>query len=309
MADGDGIKVKAGPAELALGSEAPGILDRLMPWRAARGRATAAVTSAIVRKLESNEPFSPADVQFAKAVFDEPAAKWFRQQEIAQRARAALEAQPTRLELPPGPSASTDSTASGGTAEDWLTRFWDDAGLVSDGVLQEIYGRILAGEAQRPGTCSMRTLRVLRYLDRATADEFAKVLPCVVGESWLPRGDALLERFGIPFNLLLSLSDAGLLDTASVQMKWSMPVFLSSGTRVLRLDSPGRNIPIYTLRAPGKELAHVAEVAFSRAYFDELLRWVVSQGFNVTWAELPHLRWRGQETDLTWLPPPPETVT
>ncbi len=166
----DLLRVKAGVskdganAELVVSEKLPSVIARLFPGRWTKSQPMFAITNRIVEKIKAGEPPDTADIQFAAAAFAEPAAKWVRCQQIAAIAGRIVE-QPEVAGLLP-PIEAADSPSSEGekvTADDWLTRFWDDAGLVSDEMLQEIYARILASEAARPGSCSLRTLKVLRY--------------------------------------------------------------------------------------------------------------------------------------------------
>ena len=52
---------------------------------------------------------------------------------------------------------------------DWTARFFNDVQDVSTKEAQLLYANILAGEVERPGSTSVRTLSILRDLDRSTA--------------------------------------------------------------------------------------------------------------------------------------------
>ena len=52
---------------------------------------------------------------------------------------------------------------------DWTARFFSDVQDVSTEETQELYAKILAGEVERPGSTSVRTLSILRDLDQSTA--------------------------------------------------------------------------------------------------------------------------------------------
>ena len=41
-------------------------------------------------------------------------------------------------------------------------RFFDAVGNVSNEELQKLWGKVLAGEMQQPGSCSLRTMEVIR---------------------------------------------------------------------------------------------------------------------------------------------------
>lgn len=50
--------------------------------------------------------------------------------------------------------------------DDWVANFFDQCKIVSDEEVQEVWARVLAGECNRPGAFSRRTINRLRDLDR-----------------------------------------------------------------------------------------------------------------------------------------------
>ena len=65
-------------------------------------------------------------------------------------------------------SANADSVEN-----DWIVNFFDKSRIVSDEQMQDLWSRILAGEANAPGTYSKRTVNFLSDLDKVDADLFA----------------------------------------------------------------------------------------------------------------------------------------
>ena len=59
---------------------------------------------------------------------------------------------------------------------DWVARFFNHIQDVSSEDTQLLWARVLAGEVERPGTTSLRTLDILRNLDRKTAESFGATL-------------------------------------------------------------------------------------------------------------------------------------
>lgn len=78
--------------------------------------------------------------------------------------------------------------------EDWISRFFSNAEDVSSEQMQELWGRILAGEVKKPGSYSLKTLDFIRNMTKADA--------------------ALLERVG---KLALNYSGAALLATHDLE--------------------------------------------------------------------------------------------
>jgi hypothetical protein len=101
--------------------------------------------------------------------------------------------------------------------DDWMARFFDQSRLVSDEEMQSLWSRILAGEANRPGTFSKRTLSLVSNLDKRDAELFTSV--CRFG--WVVNGrlcpliydsnDSIYVSEGLSFGALTHLDDIGLI--------------------------------------------------------------------------------------------------
>ena len=55
---------------------------------------------------------------------------------------------------------------------DWTARFFSDVQDVSSEEMQQLWAKILAGEVERPGSTSIKTLGILRNLNESTANLF-----------------------------------------------------------------------------------------------------------------------------------------
>ncbi len=65
--------------------------------------------------------------------------------------------------------------------DDWVTNFFDKARIVSDVEMQELWSKVLAGEANTPGTYSKRTVNFLGELDRQDGELFQNLC----GYGWI----------------------------------------------------------------------------------------------------------------------------
>src|SRR6266851_8860849 len=65
--------------------------------------------------------------------------------------------------------------------DDWITNFFDRCRLISDDEMQGLWSRVLAGEANAPGTYSKRTVNFLSDLDKGDAELFTHLC----GFSWM----------------------------------------------------------------------------------------------------------------------------
>lgn len=66
--------------------------------------------------------------------------------------------------------AQEESVSPEAPDDDWVTRFFKYAQDVSAGQMQDLWGRILAGEIRRPGTYALRTLDFVRNMTKAEAE-------------------------------------------------------------------------------------------------------------------------------------------
>ncbi len=66
--------------------------------------------------------------------------------------------------------ANEDSVPNEKPDEDWVSRFFSSAQDVSSEQMQQLWGRILAGEVRQPGKYSLRTLEFVRNITKAEAD-------------------------------------------------------------------------------------------------------------------------------------------
>ena len=57
--------------------------------------------------------------------------------------------------------------------DDWVAHFFDRCRLISDEEMQQLWARVLAGEANSPGQYSKRTINILASLDKADAQLFS----------------------------------------------------------------------------------------------------------------------------------------
>ena len=59
--------------------------------------------------------------------------------------------------------------------DDWIVNFFDKSRKVSDREMQALWSRVLAGEANAPGTYSKRTVNFLLEMDKDEAELFSKL--------------------------------------------------------------------------------------------------------------------------------------
>ena len=74
---------------------------------------------------------------------------------------------------------------------DWTARFFNDVQDVSSEEMQHLWAKVLAGEVERPGSTSIKTLAVLKNLEKSTASLFRTL--CSLCTSIRPDGNSFLD--------------------------------------------------------------------------------------------------------------------
>lgn len=117
----------------------------------------------------------------------------------------------TEKALPQLESGSDPSTME----DDWVTNFFDKSRIVSDSDMQQLWARVLAGEANSPGSYSKRTVNFLADLDKRDAELFSAL--CSFGwyvGNFTPlifdTGALIYSDKGLNFSTLTHLDSIGL---------------------------------------------------------------------------------------------------
>jgi len=100
--------------------------------------------------------------------------------------------------------------------DDWIANFFDKCRLISDEQMQELWAKLLAGEANSPRSYSKRTINLLSSLDKADALLFntlcsfgwflGGIFPLIYDEK-----HPIYKDYRIDFGALEHLDDAGLI--------------------------------------------------------------------------------------------------
>ena len=109
-----------------------------------------------------------------------------------------------------------DESSPENMEDDWVTNFFDKSRIISDDEMQSLWAKVLAGEANSPGTYSKRTVNLLGDLDKKDAELFYSL--CRFG--WYvgtftplvfdPKAD-IYNDVGINFSSLSHLDSLGLI--------------------------------------------------------------------------------------------------
>jgi hypothetical protein len=302
------VKVGAEGVDLGVSNALPAVFRAVLPvkWIAKRD-AERVVTQKLIEKIANSANFTEPEIRFIEEVLGETAAKYVRLTAIGARAQELY------LALP----ASTATPAEGeskSTSTDWVNKFREDASLVDDEMVREVYARALAEEARKPGSGSLRTLAVLRYLDREVAEAFGRLMQVRLEQNCVPQGKSVgsevLQNLGLNHTTMLALADAGLVNLTHSQLERSgsfVPFRLDAHAKVVAYVHPGKQefdvkLRVHVLTSAGAQLAAVAQPQLGPTSFVEMLRWFrqALAGVELYYADLPSPDWEGLTEKLNW---------
>ena len=165
--------------------------------------------------------------------------------------------------------------------DDFLRNFFDKCRIVSDEQMQDIWARILAGEANVPGTFSRKTVNILADMDKSDAELFTTLCSFV----WkFPGGTAPLvfarDKFfnqqGMFLSSLADIESLGLILTGSVGFALNVgsdTIQASYFRKGLELTlARGANGQLQTgdalLTAAGRQIGSICELSPIEGFFE-----------------------------------------
>ena len=166
---------------------------------------------------------------------------------------------------------------------DWFIRYYEAAGNISDETMQEIWAKILAGEASNPSSFSLRIIDILRNMRKADAELFIKICKYSFdkgsGEIFLPNYTEYLDSRGISYSDIMRLSEMGLIfNDALISMKFYITpkpaVLFVNGNLMMTVASKNETknkgrIKQYPFTKVGQELATlVSECSSDEDFLD-----------------------------------------
>jgi hypothetical protein len=153
--------------------------------------------------------------------------------------------------------------------KDWTARFFSIVEDVSDEEMQNLWGRVLAGEVKQPKSYSLRTLELIKNLTKDEAHIFMKVANfCLTSnnDSFIYKGDydEIRKDYGISYSDIAQLVEIGLIqpgDFVSYQLLQSpsaVKTYFISGNIAIVVEKkenvPTIQFPINLFTKAGTEL-------------------------------------------------------
>ena len=152
---------------------------------------------------------------------------------------------------------------------DWKTNFRDNCKNVSDDDVQHTWARILAREANRPGSYSTGTVNLLSDLDKEDAELFTKLnsftwkvivwpIPLI-----FDLNANIYRQNGVTEETITLLDELGLINYGGIQehrltTTWN-PIEIFYGNKEIAIEGPNLETGFVTLTRAGKELLSICE--------------------------------------------------
>lgn len=182
---------------------------------------------------------------------------------------------------------------------DWFLKFLSYAKNIGETEVQEIWAKIFAGETEKSGSYSLRTLDALSRLTRQEAEIFEKAANLCIMEAFLfPYNQPVkFEEFGLKFSDLLLLDEADLLSVKELQ--WY------SDYDTIIVAPYGKSVLLFKDKTPNPQPGKSRRATFSVLKFTqigmELLKLVNRSGVNEQYVNRLRERYSAQ-FDIDILP-------
>lgn len=170
--------------------------------------------------------------------------------------------------------------------QDWLYKFFDTAGEISDEFMQKLWSKILAGEIKKPNTYTLRTLETLKNITKEEANLFNNLIKFVFFHNNDPiiyNDTKLLAKYGMNFNKLLKIEDCGLINlNGFVNLDFDDVDNYLTNNKIILLIEGKIQLGIYTLTESGKQIVNLIKdnIEFDEKYFIEFCKNIKDKNKN-----------------------------
>ena len=200
------------------------------------------------------------------------------------------------------PNVNPDDAKPEDMEDDWIRNFFDKCRIVSDEDVQNLWSRVLAGEANNPGSFSRRTVNLMADLDKRDAELFMRLCSFVwmVETQMCPLvidvNDEIYDSHGISFSSLGQLEALGLvrleggrgLQITKLPKHINLTYFGRATLLSLPKDS-GNNLAVgdVMLTQAGRQLSRICEATAVDGFFEYVCQKWIEKSIKVEWVPLP----------------------
>jgi hypothetical protein len=192
---------------------------------------------------------------------------------------------------------------------DWITRFFDIAQDISNEQMQELWGRVLAGEVKQPKSFSLRTLETLRNITSEEAQLFENIAPYMLcsGSSFIynnisdKKGSLPISYEDVAQLIEIGLVQSGNMVTMNYYNDSTNEVVrnMSCGDYLFFLTQPPQmhtlSIPVYPLTLIGNELYNLLTIVPDIDYLKTIMKELKNKniGLKIAYTKILHVNENG----------------
>jgi hypothetical protein len=178
-----------------------------------------------------------------------------------------------------------DSVPEKPVDDDWSSQFFEGCKDISDEQVQLLWAKILSGEIASPGSYKIKTLQVLKTVDKNDAQAFSKLCQTcwMIGGRPMPivydANAGYLDHVGLTFEDAVQLENIGLISMTTVGgyslKRQPERIILQYGVRyILKLPSTINDFPLGSilLTQAGQQIARNITSYCNDSYLEAVIR-------------------------------------
>lgn len=188
--------------------------------------------------------------------------------------------------------------------KDWILRFFKSVEDISDEKIQEIWGRILAGEIVAPNSYSYRAMETLRNMTYSEIKLFEKISKFVIysiDNCFIFSKDELLSKYDVSFEEILQLEECGLITTHDLNFSFTIltteDIFFHNKDICVKISNKSNEeintfFGVYVFTNCGKELLKVIISEKENNYLKEYFNTIFPkyQNINITFHKIKDIK-------------------
>jgi hypothetical protein len=173
---------------------------------------------------------------------------------------------------------------------DWIANFFNTCKIVTDDEMQSLWSRVLAGEANKPGSYSRRTVNALESLDKRDAELFTALCGFVITHNESPWlfidnvDDPVYKSSNITIESLYHLDEIGLVNYGPglgaerlhlMELSEYETIYYFKRSITLKFKGPNNNnlyVGFAKLTKIGKELAPICGAKPVKGFYDCIVK-------------------------------------
>lgn len=241
----EGLEKLAGPINTLIEKISDAVTEGCSPWQ--KKRTMAAEVAADIMRAEGDAKVSEIQMRTRHRLLAEEEMRQGNIEDVIRQAIkfVAQSAKPEQMD------------------DDWIIYFFEKCRIVSNAQLKMLWARVLAMEANLPGTVSKRTLFFLETMEKSDADLFGNLCRFIVGPSGSPLvldpRQKIYRDNGVNSDSLSHLESIGLITIT----EWQLPNLMHWEGHLGRITYCGTTIELES-KGIVQNTAILGTVAFTK---------------------------------------------